>query len=335
MTEEDIPSKSEENKKSKPFKVAQVEPHDLFFRRVLHLAAYKILTLSDEIKLDDEIKEQIWEVMKKWLSYETHLLYSRHLDQLVLCTIYGVCKIQPFSKTKPIKFNEIIKKYKDLQHQLTGASIQVFQSMYTNVRIDDHSFGTIIDFYNKIYIQNMKAYIMSIDPRNQTQSQISPKPRISALAPQSPLRLSLPPSRLTYSTIYSSKGAGGTPVRYGMGTPGMRKIPMLAMTPRTKTLYVFGESATKELERAYTEIRKNWYKSQNTGEQLVFSSAPGSRSPGSQNLKNQLIQSMKQGSMSNIESPQIPKTKGFASVCGKPPVGPPPTVNKSRWVSHQ
>ena len=185
------------------------------------------------------------------------MLFSRHLDQLVLCTIYGVCKIQPSSKVKPIKFNEIIKKYKDLQHQLTGASVQVFQSMYTNVRIDENSYGTIIDFYNKIFIQNMKVYIMSIDVRNQTPSQVSPKPSISALAPQSPLRFSLPPSRLTYSTIYSSRGAGGTPARYGVGTPGMRKIPVLAMTPRTKTLYVFGESATKELERAYTEIRKN------------------------------------------------------------------------------
>lgn len=65
MTEEDNPSKTEERKTSKPSKATQVEPHDLFFRRVLHLAAYKILTLSDEIKLDDDIKEQIWEVMKK------------------------------------------------------------------------------------------------------------------------------------------------------------------------------------------------------------------------------------------------------------------------------
>lgn len=65
MTEEDIPSKTEHHKKSKPARVVQIEPHDLFFRRVLHLAAYKILTLSDEIKLDDDIKEQIWEVMKK------------------------------------------------------------------------------------------------------------------------------------------------------------------------------------------------------------------------------------------------------------------------------
>jgi hypothetical protein len=32
---------------------------------VLHLAAYKILTLSAELELDDSVKEQLWEVMKK------------------------------------------------------------------------------------------------------------------------------------------------------------------------------------------------------------------------------------------------------------------------------
>ena len=38
MTEEDVPSKFEEEKVSKP-RIGNSEPHDLFFRRVLHLAA--------------------------------------------------------------------------------------------------------------------------------------------------------------------------------------------------------------------------------------------------------------------------------------------------------
>lgn len=63
MTEEEAPSKFEEEKTNKP--KTNVEPHDLYFRRVLHLAAYKILTLSTELQLDDEIKEHLWEIMKK------------------------------------------------------------------------------------------------------------------------------------------------------------------------------------------------------------------------------------------------------------------------------
>lgn len=62
MTEEEAPSMFKDSKNQK---VSSVEPHDLFFRRVLHLAAYKILTLSGELKLEDPVKEQLWEVMKK------------------------------------------------------------------------------------------------------------------------------------------------------------------------------------------------------------------------------------------------------------------------------
>lgn len=221
---------------------------------------------------------------------------------------------------KPLKFNEIIKKYKELQHQLTGASIQIFQNMYTSVRLEDNKYGTIIDFYNKIYIPTMKTYIMSIDPKNDEQPPRSPKPNITALGPQSPLRQSLPPSRLTYSTIYSSRGAG-TPIRYGMNTPGLRRMPMLAMTPRTKTLYAFGESATKELDRANTEIRKNSYMYKNVNQSINFNQNQ-SKQKNSQSLKNQLIQSMKQTSQS----------KGIASVMGKPPAGPPPMISKGRNV---
>ena len=205
-------------------------------------------------------------------------------------------------KVGPIKFNDIIKKYKELQHQLTGASIQIFQNMYTQVRLEDGSFGTIIDFYNKVYIQKMKAYIMSIDPRSDSVKPRSPKPKITALAPQSPLRESLPPVRLSYATIYSTRPAG-TPNRPGMNTPGLRRFPMMAMTPRTKTLYAFGESATKELDRANSEIQKNSYRFQNLGHKINFGTT-GSK------YKNQLIQSMKQ--------------KAGPAASGKPPVGPTP-----------
>lgn len=166
--------------------------------------------------------------------------------------------------------------------------------MYTSVRLVDDNYGTIIEFYNKIYIPQMKTYIMNIDPRNETVQASSPKPMITALAPQSPLRQSLPPSRLTYSTIYSSRGAGGTPIRYGgMNTPGLRRFPLLAMTPRTKTLYAFGESATKDLDRANTEIRKNSYLFKNVSGQLNFNQSTTSKYRNSQNLKNQLLKSMK------------------------------------------
>ena len=42
------------------------------------------------------IQEIIWNVIKSMLSCEPQILVNRHLDQLVMCAIYSVCKISDF-----------------------------------------------------------------------------------------------------------------------------------------------------------------------------------------------------------------------------------------------
>lgn len=184
---------------------------------------------------------------------------------------------------RPVKFNEIISKYKQLQQKLKGISVHSFHEMYTQVRLENGQKGNIIEFYNKIYIRQMKVHIMSLDPRS-NKMQVSPKPKIWALAPKSPLRENLPPAYLTYSTIYSSKGKIfilcllktsnikdiGSPRYQGLMTPGMRQIQMMAMTPRTKTLYSFGESQTYKLDEANKEIRKNLINLKPCTDQISF-----------------------------------------------------------------
>lgn len=56
--------------------------------------------------------------MKALLAQETDLLIGRHLDQLVMCTIYGVCRVHPGCINKPnagltvlVMFNDIIDAY--------------------------------------------------------------------------------------------------------------------------------------------------------------------------------------------------------------------------------
>ena len=199
---------------------------------------------------------------------------------------------------------------------MNGSTVDMFQAMYTNVKLEREERGTIIDFYNQIYIQKMKVYLNFNEPGIHHQAG-SPKPKIPALGPQSPLKQSLPPPRMTYQTIYSSRGSG-TPGRYG-NTPGFRNYPGLALTPRTKTLYVFGESSTNQLDRANTEIKKNFVGVNKVGQTLNFGNP--SKYKNSQSLKSHLIKSMKQKN----------KISGITTVSGRPPVGPPPMVMKSKW----
>ena len=67
--------------------------------------------------------------MKSLLSRETHLLTNRHLDQLVMCTIYGVCKVSNISPQ--ISFNNIITKYADMFNNDSSIS-----KVYVSVLID-------------------------------------------------------------------------------------------------------------------------------------------------------------------------------------------------------
>lgn len=43
------------------------------------------------------------------ISEHTSLLYGRHLDQIMLCALYGVCKV---NQLKQITFKDIITQYK-------------------------------------------------------------------------------------------------------------------------------------------------------------------------------------------------------------------------------
>lgn len=67
---------------------------DMFFRRVLSLSAHRLLEIGDALQIPENIKESVWESLKHVLSEHTEMLFSRHLDILLGCTLYAVCKLR-------------------------------------------------------------------------------------------------------------------------------------------------------------------------------------------------------------------------------------------------
>lgn len=65
----------------------------MFFKRLLHLTAARVQEFGESLNLSEEITEKIWAIMKLQLSTEPQLLISRLLDQMIMCAIYGVCKV--------------------------------------------------------------------------------------------------------------------------------------------------------------------------------------------------------------------------------------------------
>ena len=52
---------------------------------------------------------QAFTVMHHVVYQQTHLLYNRHLDQILLSALYGVCKV---NQLRLVSFKEIIAHYK-------------------------------------------------------------------------------------------------------------------------------------------------------------------------------------------------------------------------------
>ena len=73
-----------------------------FFNRVKEICANTICEMCQQLNISDECREFIWNIMLVTLSLKSNLLFGRHLDQLIMCAIYSVCKIHAGSKVIPV-----------------------------------------------------------------------------------------------------------------------------------------------------------------------------------------------------------------------------------------
>lgn len=151
----------------------------LFFRKVMALAATRIHRLGMALELDATHMNQVWSAVKECLSSQLHLLKDRHLDQIILCSIYGVCKV---NKLNNVTFNRIIEQYRKLQtpqwgiHGNTGSSsngssahsayasaslTRKSNDIIRDIKLDDeHARGDVIKFYNRCFIPSMKVFLL-------------------------------------------------------------------------------------------------------------------------------------------------------------------------------
>jgi retinoblastoma-like protein 1 len=233
-----------------------LRPYTLFFKRVLNIAAESLSDLCQKIGITDEISEMIWSVVKVLLSQETDMLYNRHLDQLIMCSIYGVCRIHQnclkpngTDEKRQVLFNQIIEAYKDLNKK-KGTPFNLVKPnsvswVFVEVLLDQADPESmkvdIIQFYNKVYLNRMKAYIIQtkqakMDPGSKTpmlnkssyDALLTPggrpdKPGIRDFYPETPLICSTTTPRqqhIIYRTEAASKQTGD-----------------VMMTPMTKVLH--------------------------------------------------------------------------------------------------
>ncbi|KAJ6846103.1 retinoblastoma-related protein-like isoform X2 [Iris pallida] len=135
---------------------------NVFFTKILKLAAIRIKSLCERLRSSEQFLENVYWLIQQILSQRTSLFFNRHIDQLILCSFYGVAKVTQLSLT----FKEIIQNYK----KQPQCKLQVFRSIFVNwpstsrngKRGQEHV--DIITFYNEVFIPTVKPILVEIGP---------------------------------------------------------------------------------------------------------------------------------------------------------------------------
>lgn len=109
---------------------APVPAVELFFRKLLCVSAVRVRELTARLDMSPLLADAVWRTVQHGLTESaTSLFVSRHLDQLLLCCVYGVAKVYRF----PLKFKDIIHAYRGLPHTLEPAFAARSPAVYRDI----------------------------------------------------------------------------------------------------------------------------------------------------------------------------------------------------------
>ncbi|CAG9795684.1 unnamed protein product [Diatraea saccharalis] len=148
----------------------------LFFRKFYSLAVVRMNDLCTRLRLSsDELKRKIWTCLEYSIMHQTQLMRDRHLDQILMCTVYVVCKISN-NANNPVErtFAEIMRCYR----QRPLADNHVYRSVLITPAKDKNPAerSDLIKFYNKVYVQCMQDFALRFAGRQRDECGLSPLP---------------------------------------------------------------------------------------------------------------------------------------------------------------
>uniref|UniRef100_A0AAY5ETJ1 Retinoblastoma-associated protein n=1 Tax=Electrophorus electricus TaxID=8005 RepID=A0AAY5ETJ1_ELEEL len=184
----------------------------LFYKKLYRMAYLRLKMLFSRLLTGHpELEPIIWTLLQHTLQNEYELMRDRHLDQLLMSSMYAICKV----KNVYLLFKTIVTAYKELPN--------TNQETFKHVLIREGQYDSIIVFYNLVFMQKLKTNILQYSsPRPPPLSPIPHIPRSPYKYPSSPLRV--PGGNVYISPLKSSRA------------------PPAAMTPRTRILVSIGES---------------------------------------------------------------------------------------------
>ncbi|XP_048358478.1 retinoblastoma-associated protein [Sphaerodactylus townsendi] len=190
----------------------------LFYKKVYCLAYIRLNNLASRLLSDHpDLIQLIWTLFHHTLQTEYELMKDRHLDQIMMCAMYGICKVKNIDLT----FKTIVTAYKELPN--------TNQETFKCVLIREGQYDSIIVFYNLVFMQRLKTNILQY--ASNRPPTLSPIPHI----PQSPYKSNSPLRVPAGNNIYISPLKSPSKASERLLSPNK-------MTPGSRILVSIGES---------------------------------------------------------------------------------------------
>ncbi len=108
------------------------------------------------------------------------LLRNRHLDNILLCSVYSICKVQK-DTSKRMKFSKILTAYHNMCNDMPIAACCGHHQQLMNkcavtndIELDEpRKRGGIIDFYNLVFIPEMKDFVLDFQSLEKQMAEVS------------------------------------------------------------------------------------------------------------------------------------------------------------------
>jgi retinoblastoma-like protein 1 len=147
-------------------------PHMVFLRKLLHLVHLRTWDICMKLEMNQSMFAEVWAVLVLICTGSTwQLLRDRHLDTIILCTVYGVAKANQLTKKQAPEapsFRGLVRVYEDVTRSwfteiVTSSRSWKPSDAYRHVPLETRgAHGDIIKFYNEVFIPATERLLIKV-----------------------------------------------------------------------------------------------------------------------------------------------------------------------------
>lgn len=195
-----------------------------FLNKVFKLASQRLQAFCSILHVTGDLQHKIWSCFEYCVVHRPGLLTDRHIDQILMCSVYAISKVVE----REIKFKAIVAAYRTIYPSVS-------QQVFKRVLINDSDYDSIIAFYNKVYMQSLKSFIL----------QYSSSRGAPSSSPGGQPVVAMSPSQMSPS--FQIPGRQNFYVSPMKSSPFKTPLSPSLLTPRTRQLFSFGEGPISSL----------------------------------------------------------------------------------------